>query len=267
MATYIVGDIQGCYDPLRRILDRVGFDPPNDKLWAVGDLVNRGPASLDVVRFVRSLGSSFWSVLGNHDLHLLAVAFETRKPRKKDTLEQLLRASDRDEIVDWLRRLPLAFYGENTLLVHAGVPPDWSLEQTLQRSGEVEGWLRGEQIREYLSNMYGDQPDAFREQQDAITRARTITNVLTRLRFCSPDGRLDFDSKGGLESCPRGMRPWYAHEQRVLAGTPVAFGHWAMLYGRVETNNVFALDSACVWGHELTLMRSSDRKRFSCSCG
>jgi bis(5'-nucleosyl)-tetraphosphatase (symmetrical) len=187
MATYIIGDIQGCYDPLRRVLDKAGFQRESDQLWAVGDLINRGPDSLGVARFLHALGPSFLSVLGNHDLHFLAVAHGYRKPRKKDTLDALLAAADRQELVTWFQSFPLAFYRQGTLVVHAGVPPTWTLEETLARALEVENWLRGPNFGDFLGNMYGNTPDHFAKDQLALVRARTITNALTRMRFCTAD--------------------------------------------------------------------------------
>lgn len=264
MATYIVGDIQGCYDPLRRLLDSAAFDPAKDRLVAVGDLVNRGPQSLEVVRFLRSLGGAFSSVLGNHDLHFLALAHGTRKARKKDTLGELLAAPELAEIIEWFRGLPLARLELGVLVVHAGVPPDWTLEQTLARSAEVEDWLRGPQLVAYLQHVFGEDPAMFDESLSGLARARAITNALTRMRFCTPQGKLDFTAKGTAASGPKDMQPWFAHANRALASTPIAFGHWAMLLGKVNVPNVYALDTACVWGYELTMMRLQDGVKLSC---
>jgi bis(5'-nucleosyl)-tetraphosphatase (symmetrical) len=264
MATYLVGDIQGCYDPLRRLLDSAAFDPAKDRLTAVGDLVNRGPQSLEVVRFLRSLGAAFTSVLGNHDLHLLALAEGTRKPRKKDTLTELLAAPDLGEIVEWFRHLPLAMLAHGFLVVHAGVPPDWTLEQTLARAREVEHSLTGPGCRDFLEHAFGDDPPAFEESLRGVTRLRAIANALTRLRFCTPQGKLDFAAKGTAASGPKDMLPWFAHPKRALASTPIAFGHWAMLLGKVNVPNVYALDTACVWGYELTMLRVEDGVKLSC---
>lgn len=267
MATYLIGDIQGCYDPLRRLLDSARFDPAHDRLVAVGDLVNRGPRSLDVLRFLRSLGPAFTSVLGNHDIHLIALAKGARKARKKDTLGELLEAPDGGELVDWLCTLPLALVEAGILVVHAGVPPDWTLADTLSRAAEVESWLRGPDIATYLDDAFGDHPPMFQESQQGTTRARTITNALTRLRFCTANGKMDFEAKGGANSGPKDMLPWFAHPRRALADTPIAFGHWALLYGKVNVPNVYALDTACVWGYELTMLRVTDGVKLSCSCG
>lgn len=264
MATYVVGDIQGCYDPLRRLLDSAAFDPAKDRLVAVGDLVNRGPQSLEVVRFLRSLGLAFGSVLGNHDLHFLALAHGTRKPRKKDTLNELLAAAELGEIIDWYRHMPLARIEQGVLVVHAGVPPEWTLEQTLARAKEVETWLQGSDLRAFLEQCFGDEPPLFEESLQGLARARTITNALTRMRFCTSNGRLDFTSKGTAASGPKDMLPWFSHPKRALASTPVAFGHWAMLLGKVNVPNVFALDTACVWGYELTMLRLQDGVKLSC---
>lgn len=266
MATYFIGDIQGCYDPLRRLLDSANFDPAKDRLIAVGDLVNRGPKSLETLRLLRSLGSSFRSVLGNHDITLLAVAEGTRKARKKDTFDELLAAPDLSDLLAWLRQFPLALTEQGILVVHAGVPPDWTLEQTLSRAAEVEAWLQGPDARSFLQQAYGDSPGRFEEGQVGTTRARTITNALTRLRFCTADGRMDFAAKGSVASGPKDMLPWFAHPNRALAETRIAFGHWALLYGKVNTKNVIALDTACVWGYELTMLRLEDGVKLSCGC-
>lgn len=266
MATYLIGDIQGCYTPLRRALDLVRFDAARDQLWSVGDIVNRGGDDLRVVQLLRSLGASFRCVLGNHDLHFLAVAYGARALKRSDTLSPLLEAPERDTIVEWFRSFPLAFYEKGVLLVHAGVPPDWTLEQTLARAAEVEALVRGPHIAEFLKNMYGDKPTRFEEAQTGYTRSRTITNALTRLRFCDPQGNLDFENKLGPESAPPGMLPWFAFSERVLKNTQIAFGHWAFLNGQVSDPQLYALDTGCVWGRQLTLLRLDDAQRFSCDC-
>lgn len=266
MAIYIVGDIQGCALPLRRLLDSVRFDPSEDELWSVGDLINRGPDNLGVLRFVRSLGSRFRGVLGNHDLNFLAVHHGLRQPKPADTLSDLLAASDREELVTWLRGLPLAFYEQQTLVVHAGVPPRWTLEQTLQRAAEVHHTLLSDDYCEFLRNMYGNTPLAFSEELRGWARLRTIVNALTRMRFCSPEGYLDFANKAGPERPPVGMLPWYAHPNRSLEKTTIAFGHWATLDGQLCERYLVALDTGCVWGRRLTCLRLEDRSFHHCDC-
>jgi bis(5'-nucleosyl)-tetraphosphatase (symmetrical) len=266
VATYVVGDIQGCYDPLRRLLDSVHFDADTDRLWAVGDLVNRGPRSLEVMRFLRGLGERFTGVLGNHDLHLLAVHFGARPMRTKDTLSQVLAAPDRAELIDWLRNLPLAHHDRGLLMVHAGVVPDWTLTDTLDHAAELSAVLRGSEVRDFLTNMYGNTPDTFRPDLVGWPRLRVITNVLTRLRFCSAAGRLDLDSSDAPERPPPGMLPWYRHRTRKTREVPIVFGHWAALGGALHEPTLYALDTGCVWGQALTVLRLEDKKRFSCDC-
>lgn len=266
MATYVVGDIQGCYAPLQRLLERIDFDPANDQLWSVGDIVNRGADNLAVVQLLRSLGTAFRCVLGNHDLHFLAVAHGVKGLKHQDTLRDLLEAPEREAIVDWFRQHPLAMWEQGYLIVHAGVPPDWTLQQTLARAGEIEAWLKGPQIGDYLSNMYGQVPRHFDESMTGWARARAITNALTRMRFCTEHGLLDLDQKEGPEKAPAGMRPWYAHAGRRLADVPVVFGHWALLDGKANTPNVFALDTGCVWGRKLTALKLEDHSRIACGC-
>ncbi len=266
MSTYAVGDIQGCYDPLRRLLDVTGFDPTHDELWAVGDFVNRGPDSLAVLRYLRDLGTSFRGVLGNHDLHLLAVLFGALELRKKDTLGSILEAHDATELRDWLRALPAAHYERGLLMVHAGVVPSWDLSQTLSRAEELHQVLRSDDPSWFFREMYGNRPDKFDESLAGPERLRSITNVLTRLRFCDADDRLDFDNKLGATHPPAGMLPWFAHPHRKLSSVPILFGHWAALRGAVDAPNLLALDTACVWGERLTAVRLEDGERFSCDC-
>lgn len=266
MATYIVGDIQGCAAPLKCLLDGVRFDPARDELWSVGDLINRGPDNLGVLRFMRSLGKRFRGVLGNHDLNFLAVHHGVRRPKSADTLDDLLAAPEREALVDWLRQLPLAFYEHHTLVVHAGVPPRWTLEQTLKRAAEVQTALASDDCREFLRHMYGNEPLAFSEELRGWARLRTIVNALTRMRFCSPEGYLDFANKSGPEHPSPGMLAWYAHPGRALERTTIAFGHWATLDGRLRERHLIALDTGCVWGRRLTCVRLEDRSFHHCSC-
>ena len=269
MANWAIGDVQGCWDPLARLLEQCAFDPATDRLWFVGDLVNRGPDSLRVLRFVHGLGSRAITVLGNHDLHLLAVAEGVRRASRKDSLQEIFEAEDRDTLLDWLRSLPLAYRepGFPHLMVHAGVPPQWSAEDTLARAAEVEAALRGPGRGEFMRHMYGDHPDRWDDSLAGSERLRVITNYLTRMRFCRSDGTLDLDNKSPPEGASEGFLPWFRHADRRAADTPILFGHWAALEGRAETPNVHALDTGCVWGGSLSAMRLEDGRMISCRCG
>lgn len=267
MSTYCVGDIQGCYGPLVELLERVSFSPQHDTLVSVGDLINRGPNNLEVVRLARSLGESFKAVLGNHDLSFLAVALGARKAKRKDTTADLLAAPELDEIVQWYREMPLARLVDGHLIVHAGVAPDWETEQTLGYAAEVGSALRSDEAPEFLKQMFGDTPNRFDESLRGFVRLRALTNVLTRMRFCSSSGVLDLHNKLGAEHAPPGMLPWFAHPHRKTAGQSIVFGHWAALEGEAPVPNIHALDTGCVWGKRLTCLRLEDLTRFACPCG
>ncbi len=258
MAVYAIGDIQGCYDPFRRLLDALRFDPSHDRLWLVGDLVNRGPGSLDTLRFVHALGDAAVTVLGNHDLHLLAVARGIRKvrPHKGDTLEAILDAPDRDVLLDWLRARPLAHRDEalGWMMVHAGLPPQWTAQDALREAAAVSEVLRSPAHPDWLAKMYGNQPDRWRDDLGGDERLRFAVNCLTRMRFCTADGRLDMTASGPPGSQPPGYLPWYEVPGRRSAAQRVLFGHWSAL-GRHEAHNVLALDTGCVWGRALSAVR------------
>src|SRR3990170_4554277 len=266
MATYAIGDVQGCYSALRRLLDQLWFDPARDRLWLVGDLVNRGPQSLAVLRFVKSLGARAVTLLGNHDLHLLVVAAGHVKPHRGDTLAAILRAPDRDELLDWLRHRKMMHAGAGYAMVHAGLLPQWSIPKALKLAREVESALRSDGYDEFLRQMYGNQPDRWRDDLTGIPRLRVITNVMTRLRICTVDGRMEFAHKGKPVNLPRGYMPWYSVPRRRSRGTPVICGHWAAL-GLYTGSNVFALDTGCVWGRALSALRLSDQLLLQCACG
>ncbi|MCB1734627.1 MAG: symmetrical bis(5'-nucleosyl)-tetraphosphatase [Gammaproteobacteria bacterium] len=257
MAIYAIGDIQGCFDSLLKLVDHIAFNPVTDKLWFVGDLVNRGPKSLQTLRYVKSLGSSAITVLGNHDLHLLAAAYGNDKHFKADSdLINILKADDRDELVDWLRWRPVLHHDAelNVTLIHAGLPPQWDLDTAKACAIELETALRGKNHRDYFKHMYGNQPDLWRANFKGIERLRFITNCLTRMRFCDANGRLDHKAKGKAESPPKGLFPWYAAPNRKTVGDRIVFGHWSTL-GYYEGNNVYAIDSGCLWGGRLTALR------------
>ena len=259
MAIFAIGDVQGCYDELRELIDKIAFDPKRDRLWFVGDLVNRGPNSLAVLRYVRGLGDRAISVLGNHDLHLIAVARGFARLRDDDTLSDVLNAPDRDELIDWLRCLPMMHVEGDKALVHAGLPPQWSVNKASTLAGEVEAALRGPGHHKFLENLYGSKPSRWKDSLKGWDRLRVIVNTMTRMRFCSMDGELDFKSKGESTNGPPGFMPWFEVAGRKSAGTTLIFGHWSALGLRVMPD-VLALDSGCVWGGKLSAIRLDDRQ-------
>ena len=258
MAIYLVGDIQGCDAALGLLLEKIAFSPSRDTLYCLGDLVNRGPDSLAVLRRLMALGSSAPCILGNHDLHLLAVAAGVRPSGKLDTLGAILQAPDRAAMLDWLRHQPLARSfaagGQDYLLVHAGVLPQWTAAQTLALAGEVQSRLQAPDYQDWLATMYGNQPDAWGDDLQGAERLRVIVNALTRLRFCTEDGRMDFASKEAAGAAPEGFMPWFEVPNRATADVCVAFGHWSTL-GHINRPNLLALDTGCVWGGCLSAMR------------
>jgi bis(5'-nucleosyl)-tetraphosphatase (symmetrical) len=255
MALYMIGDLQGCDEALGRLLNKIDFSPSRDALALLGDLVNRGPDSLAVLRRLIALEGSAHCLLGNHDLHLLAVAHGVRKPHRSDTLDGILHAPDRSALLDWLRARPLAMHMQGWLMVHAGVLPQWDLAQTLALAAEVEAALRSADWGVFMHNMYGNQPQAWREDLNGAERLRVIVNALTRLRFCSVDGVMEFETKDSAAAAPAGFMPWFAIPKRRTLGTPIAFGHWSTLKGSTERQGVLALDTGCVWGGCLTAAR------------
>ncbi len=265
MATYAIGDVQGCYDPLRRLLDRIAFDPAQDRLWFAGDLVNRGPHSLEVLRFVRGLGSRAVTILGNHDLHLLVVAAGVRPPHHGDTFDALFAAPDRDELLNWLRRQPLFHTGQGWAMVHAGLLPQWSVAQARTLAAEVEAMLQGPQYGEFLQRMYGNEPRLWSDDLAGFDRLRVIVNAMTRLRLCNDEGAMEFTHKTDLQNLPAGYSPWFDAPRRASRGTPLIFGHWAAL-GLIVRDDLIGLDSGCVWGRALTAIRLEDRALFQCDC-
>ncbi len=269
MTTYAVGDLQGCLEPLRCLLERVDFNPSRDCLWLAGDLVNRGPQSLEALRFVRDLGSSAITVLGNHDLHLLAVAHNIERLKRSDTLTPILEAPDRTDLIDWLRQQKLIHHDteRETTMVHAGIPPQWTLTKALRRAAEVEHALRDDALLPpFLDGMYGNQPAKWDKELHGVPRLRLITNYFTRMRFCKADGTLDLQAKEGLDSAPQGFAPWFSHANRKTRGCKIIFGHWAALEGHCDEPNVYALDTGCVWGNTMTLMNIESGEMYRCDC-
>ena len=256
---FVIGDVQGCYTQLRQLVDKIDAVSPQARLLFAGDLVNRGPESLDTLRYVRSLGDRANSVLGNHDLHLLAVAHHVKKAHRSDTLDEILAASDSEDLLDWLRQRPLAINcGDRHLLVHAGIFLDWNFDQCLALAHEIETTLRGNDFVALLRDMYGNQPDQWHDDLQGIDRQRCIINAFTRMRFCHQDGRMDFDLKEGSDQAPSHLLPWFVLPQRQTQSDTIIFGHWSTL-GLVIRPNLISLDTGCVWGGKLSAVRLSDR--------
>lgn len=266
MSDYVIGDVQGCYEPLMRLLDEIQFNERSDTLWFVGDLVNRGPHSLEVLHFIRSLASPPVIVLGNHDLHLLSRIFlPHRLFADDDTLTSILLASDKEELGHWLRQQPLMVHNpqQRVVLCHAGIAPMWTLEQAKTYAREVETHLRGEHFLEFLSNMYGNQPDLWQNNLQGFDRLRIITNYFTRMRFCNSEGRLILQYKGNLSGALAHYIPWYLVPNRPYINADILFGHWAALKGICPIKGIYALDTGCYWGENLTALRLQDKQRFS----
>jgi bis(5'-nucleosyl)-tetraphosphatase (symmetrical) len=262
MSHYAIGDIQGCHAELCQLLELIGFSPQSgDRLWLVGDLVNRGPESLAVLREVKALGDAAVTVLGNHDFHLLTVASGHAKAHRRDTIAPILEAPDRDELLHWLQRRPLVVVEGDSLLVHAGLLPAWTPELALELSREVEAMLASENADAFLRALYGDEPRAWREDLAGFDRLRVVVNACTLLRFCTADGVMEFEEKRGPGAAPEGYRPWFEHENRRSARKTIFCGHWSTLELTL-TPNVLMLDSGCLWGGTLTAIRLDDRRVY-----
>jgi len=271
VSTYVVGDVQGCLQPLQCLLREVDFSPGRDRLWSVGDLVNRGPDSLQTLRYCHALGDSLVVVLGNHDLHLLAVAAGVRTAGRSDTLADILAAPDRDELLGWLRRQPLLHREHGCTLVHAGIPPQWTLDEAAGYAREVEAALRGPDGDAFLAAMYGNEPAAWSGDLQGLDRLRVITNYLTRMRHCSADGVLDLGSKGAAPTpgaAPDGVTvaPWFSHPGRRNTGERILFGHWASLQGQTNDPDIIGLDTGCVWDGALSLYALDTGAWVRCNC-
>ncbi len=264
MTTYIIGDIQGCLDRLDMLLNKIREARPEARFVFVGDLVNRGPRSLETLRRVRALGPRAHTVLGNHDLHLLAVAHGIRPAHRSDTLDEILNAPDRDELLNWLRHQPLALLQDGHLIVHAGVLPQWSADQTLALAGEVEAALRSPNWLDFLRQMYGNTPAQWNEGLTGADRLRCIVNALTRLRFCDAAGVMDMHSKGATTELP-GYMPWFEVPGRKTQDVTVVFGHWSTL-GLTLRPNLISLDTGCLWGGKLTAVCLEDRDVEQVDC-
>lgn len=269
MATYVIGDLQGCFDALLKLLEKISFNERQDKLWFTGDLVNRGPNSLETLRFVYQLGESALSVLGNHDLMLLAVAKGALKT--KHNCQALLEASDKEELLAWLSRCPLLYHDVkfNTVLVHAGILPGWPLSLAKQLALEAQAVLQGPKVIEYYQHMYGNKPDRWSNTLTGWERLRFILNVFTRMRFCDATGLLDLESTGDVDTAPSGFKPWFEWPNTSLKNTKILFGHWSTLAlsHPIDTqSNFIPLDTGCVWGRDLTALRLEDNQLFQITC-
>jgi len=269
MSTYAIGDVQGCYSELQNLLNEINFDERRDDLWFAGDLVNKGPKSLQTLRFIKALGVNAKITLGNHDLHLLAVAKNIQPLLKKDTIQEILAADDVKELIDWLKSRPLLITDDNLnfTMVHAGLPPQWSLENAKELAKECESILQSEKINKLLAKMYGDTPNIWVNSLQDYAKQRFIINCFTRIRFCNSDGMLDFDAKAAPGKQNTSLIPWYSLPNRKTKDNKIIFGHWSTVHIGNEKNfkqyNVYPIDTGCLWGGRLTAMRLEDEKVFS----
>ncbi|PSJ18217.1 symmetrical bis(5'-nucleosyl)-tetraphosphatase [Nitrosomonas supralitoralis] len=265
MATYAIGDLQGCFTAFQRLIELIRFDPVQDKLWLVGDIVNRGPDSLSLLRYIKQAGDVILMVLGNHDLHLLMVAAGKAKNHPSDTIQPILDAPDRDELLHWLRHQKLFHAEGQYAMVHAGLLPSWSVSQAEQLAREVESALQQDNFQELLALMYGNDPDHWQNEWTDHRRLRVIINAMTRMRVCTLEGKMNFTYKGNIQSIPFGYFPWFSIPHRLSQNSTVICGHWSAL-GLYLTDNLIALDTGCVWGGQLTAIRLEDRKVFQLPC-
>jgi bis(5'-nucleosyl)-tetraphosphatase (symmetrical) len=269
MATYAIGDIQGCYDDLLRLLDKIKFDTSADTLWFCGDIINRGPKSLETIRFIKSLNDSAITILGNHDLHFLAVASASNKPSKYDTFSDILNADDRLELIEWLRFQKLFHHDPelNISIVHAGIPIQWTIEDAKKFSMEMEGILQSEKSTEFFQHMYGNYPPEWKDSLTGWDRYRFITNVFTRMRYCDAEGRPDFKFKGDIGTQPDHLIPWFMHKDRLTKQDDIIFGHWSTL-SNVKQKNIYAIDTGCLWSQSLTALRidTEEKERIQIDC-
>jgi bis(5'-nucleosyl)-tetraphosphatase (symmetrical) len=266
MSIYAIGDIQGCFDELLRLLDAISFNENTDQLWFAGDLVNRGPKSLETLRFVKALGASAVTVLGNHDMHLLAASCTEKIAAKKDALTPVLEAPDRDELIHWLRHQPLFHYNDDFCLVHAGLPPQWDFKKTQKMALIAEKTLKSPNYQTFLKQMYGNKPNIWSSSLKGMAKLRFIINCFTRMRYCDVNGRLDFVHSGPLGSQPKNLLPWFEVPNRKSADMRIIFGHWSTL-GYYEKANCYAIDTGCLWGGQLTALKLGEPvQRFSINC-
>ncbi len=266
VSDYAIGDVQGCYDALQRLLDAIQFNEHTDRLWFVGDLVNRGPQSLAVLRFIKNLPLQPRISLGNHDLFLLSLIFVNRDLHgAEDTLQDVLNAPDCDELGHWLRKQSILFYDThlNIAMCHAGIAPMWNLTQAKSLATELENELAGDNFRYFLSHMYGNKPNCWTDSLVGMTRLRVICNYFTRMRFCKADGSLALEFKESVASAPAHVFPWFSLPNRVVINADIVFGHWAALEGKCHLPHLYAIDTGCVWGKSMTALRLQDKQRMT----
>lgn len=266
MSIYAIGDIQGCFDELQLLLDKIQFNSQQDCIWFAGDLVNRGPKSLETLRFVKNLGASAITVLGNHDMHLLAAASTPKISTKKDSLTPILEAPDRDELIHWLRHQPLFYTNDDFCMIHAGLPPQWDFKTTQRMALLVENALQGPNYELLLQQMYGNKPNQWTPHLKGTAKLRFIINCFTRMRYCDAFGRLDFNNTGPIGTQPEYLIPWFTLPNRKSANMKIIFGHWSTL-GYYEGSNCYAIDTGCLWGGQLTALKlSTPIQRISIDC-
>lgn len=265
MAIYAIGDLQGCFTPFQRLIDLIRFDPASDKLWLAGDIVNRGPDSLSLLRYIKQAGDAILMVLGNHDIHLLMVAAGIARNHPSDTIQPVLDAPDRDELLHWLRHRKLFHHEGSYAMVHAGLLPSWTIAQAGQLAHEVEHAMRQDDYPGLFSRIYGNEPNQWQDDWSGFIRLRVIVNAMTRMRICTPDGQMNLYFKGEISSIPAGYLPWFSVPQRASQQHTIVCGHWSAL-GLHVSENLIALDSGCIWGGPLTAIRLEDRKIFQVPC-
>ncbi len=267
MSDYLIGDVQGCFDSLQKLLKEIKFSTEKDHLFFLGDIVNRGNKSLDTLRFIKDLASNGKAsmVLGNHDFHLLACSIGGKNPNKKDTFADVINAKDSDDLLDFLREQPLAIKHKDALIVHAGIPPKWDADMVLKRSGVVEKYLKSDNISSFLTSMYDDNPNYWNDDLNELDKCRYTINALMRMRFCKSNGELEFKHKMDYLQAPDGYKAWFAHKNRNLKDVDIFFGHWSTL-SKINVKHIYPVDHGCIWGGSLSAIRLKDKKIFSVKC-
>ncbi len=265
MADYLIGDVQGCFDALKRLLNKIDFSQDKDRLFFLGDVINRGPQSLQTLRFIQANTDNASMVLGNHDFHLLACALGGKSPNKKDSFIDILDAKDKNSLIDFLLQQPLVIEHQGALLVHAGIPPTWGKKTALEQSQQVQVQLQQEQVSEFLALMYDNYPNQWSDTHNQEQACRYTINACMRMRFCTQDSVLEFGHKGNFDQAPEGYQAWFMHPNRVLRDADIFFGHWSTLRG-VDVAHIYPMDHGCIWGGELSAIRLEDKQVFSSQC-
>ncbi|NYT52201.1 MAG: symmetrical bis(5'-nucleosyl)-tetraphosphatase [Candidatus Vesicomyosocius endoextente] len=265
MSDYLIGDVQGCFDSLKTLLKKIKFSSDKDRLFFLGDVVNRGKQSLATLRFIKDLKSNALMVLGNHDFHLLACTLGRKNPNKKDTFTDIINANDANLLLDFLKNQPLAIKHKGVLMIHAGVPPSWDIDRTLQQSRQVQKHLKSVNVSQFLKNMYGNKPNIWSKNLTELEQCKYTINALMRLRFCKANDELEFNHKMNYTHPPKGFKAWFMHKNRLLKNTDIFFGHWSSLSG-VNQTHIYSMDHGCIWNGHLSAIRLKDKKIFSVSC-